>query len=206
MQLQAAPFWLQRNKVEGLMSGIGNKPLGSDWTALLPKQMMPVANLLAPQLEVAAAVSVASTEIATRMFGIWTNAMLGSFDLKSRAAQPDEENAAVPDVAALKTVIREKAAKEESKPAKAVHPVATAAATEPAVSVSPAVTDDLKKISGIGPKLEQVLNAMGVRSYGQIAAWAAADATRFDQQLKLNGRISRDDWVGQANRFVSEVK
>lgn len=194
MLLQVALFWRQRNKVEGLMSNTGNKPLGSDWTALLPKQMIPVANLLAPQLEVAAAVSVASTEIATRMFGIWTNAMLGSFDLKPSVVKP--ANIDVADVAALKTVIREKTG-EETKPAKA---------DVVAESTKLAATHDLKKISGLGPKLEQVLNAMGIRSYAQIAAWSPSDIAKVDEQLKLNGRISRDDWVGQANRFVSEVK
>ncbi|MEP7455306.1 hypothetical protein [Phyllobacterium sp. SB3] len=186
------------------MSDIGNKPLGSDWTALLPKQMIPVVNLLGPQLEVAAAVSVASTEIATRMFGIWTNAMLGSFDLKTATTQSEAKADAPVDIAALKTVIREKA-RADTKPPVA-QPVVKSAAAGLTDSISPKVTDDLKKISGVGPKLEQVLNAMGVRSYAQIAAWSAADAAKIDEQLKLNGRISRDDWIGQVNRLVSEVK
>ena len=35
----------------------------------------------------------------------------------------------------------------------------------------PAEPDDLKAISGIGPKLEKVLNDLGVWTYAQIAAW-----------------------------------
>ncbi|MHC1549198.1 hypothetical protein [Phyllobacterium sp. K27] len=182
------------------MSNTGNKPLGSDWAAFLPKQMMPAANLLAPQLEVAAAVSVASTEIATRMFGIWTNAMLGSFDLKTATTRQTEKSATAVDIADLKAVIREKAG-EAIKPSEPAQPV-----KRNAVAGSSAAADDLKKISGVGPKLEQVLNSMGIRSYAQIAGWAADDIARVDRQLKLNGRISRDDWIGQANRFVSEVK
>lgn len=73
------------------------------------------------------------------------------------------------------------------------HTVATA---------SEIATDDLKRISGIGPKLEQVLNAMGIRTYDQIAAWTADDLAKVDDQLKLGGRISRDDWLGQANVLV----
>ncbi len=183
------------------MSNIGNKPLGSDWAAFLPKQMIPVANLLAPQLEVAAAVSVASTAIATRMFGIWTNAMLGSFDLKTTGVKQTAPVA----IADLKAAIREKTgeAAKASEPAQRSKNDVIANSLE---NISSAAIDNLKKISGIGPKLEQVLNSMGIRSYAQIAAWTADDIAKIDGQLKLNGRISRDDWVGQANRFVSEVK
>jgi NADH-quinone oxidoreductase subunit E len=179
------------------MSDIGNKPLGSDWTAFLPKQMMPVANLLVPQFEVAAAVSVASTEIATRMFGIWTSAMLGSFDLKAATGKQTEKPATAVDIADLKAVIRGKAV-TFSEPARPIK--------RDVVAGSSAATDNLKKISGVGPKLEQVLNSMGIRSFAHIAGWTADDIANVDGQLKLNGRISRDDWVGQANRFVSEVK
>lgn len=187
------------------MSDIGNKPLGSDWTALLPKQMIPVANLLGPQLEVAAAVSVASTEIATRMFGIWTNAMLGSFDLKTATTQSEAKADAPVDIAALKTVIREKAG-AKTKSSIATEPLIKPTVADLTDSIATNATDDLKKISGVGPKLEQVLNSLGISSYAQIARWSAADAAKIDEQLKLNGRISRDDWIGQANRLVSEVK
>ncbi len=187
------------------MSNTGNKSLGSEWSAFLPKQMIPVANLVVPQLEVVAAVSVASTAIATRMFGIWTNAMLRSFDLKTAAEKQCEPVATAADIAALKTAIRQKT-RDEGQSSEAVEPIkgdAVSGASEPRSS---APTDDLKKISGIGPKLEQVLNSMGIRSYAEISGWAADDVARIDGQLKLNGRILRDDWVGQANRLVSDIK
>jgi len=61
---------------------------------------------------------------------------------------------------------------------------------------------DLKQISGIGPKLVEVLNGLGVTSPAQIAAWSEADIARFDAELGLNGRIARDDWVGQAKALL----
>ncbi|WP_245448055.1 5' DNA nuclease [Neorhizobium sp. T6_25] len=61
---------------------------------------------------------------------------------------------------------------------------------------------DLKRISGIGPKLEGVLNDMGVTSLAQVAAWNEADIARFDKELGFEGRISRDDWVGQAKALL----
>jgi NADH-quinone oxidoreductase subunit E len=58
--------------------------------------------------------------------------------------------------------------------------------------------DDLKLISGVGPKLEEKLNALGIRRYAQIAAWTADDIARVDDELNFRGRIERDDWVAQA--------
>ena len=62
--------------------------------------------------------------------------------------------------------------------------------------------DDLKAISGIGPKLEQVLNGMGLRRYRDIAALQAADVARIEAELGLDGRIARDGWVEQARTLA----
>ena len=60
------------------------------------------------------------------------------------------------------------------------------------------VGDDLKKISGVGPKLEALLNEMGFWHFDQIAAWGAAEIAWVDARLKFKGRIERDDWMTQA--------
>ncbi|MGH1357067.1 MAG: 50S ribosomal protein L21, partial [Thalassovita sp.] len=43
--------------------------------------------------------------------------------------------------------------------------------------------DDLKTLSGVGPALEKKLNAAGVTSFAQIAAWTEADIAEFDEKL-----------------------
>lgn len=58
--------------------------------------------------------------------------------------------------------------------------------------------DDLKKISGIGPKLENELKASGILTYAQIAGWSARTIDEMDAKLNARGRIKRDDWVRQA--------
>ena len=59
--------------------------------------------------------------------------------------------------------------------------------------------DDLKKIKGVGPKLEAELNSKGVWHFDQIAAWSTDEVQWADEHLvKFKGRVSRDDWVGQA--------
>lgn len=59
--------------------------------------------------------------------------------------------------------------------------------------------DDLKKIKGIGPKLEQLCNRLGFYHFDQIAAWTADEVAWVDANLEgFKGRVSRDQWVDQA--------
>ena len=58
--------------------------------------------------------------------------------------------------------------------------------------------DDLKLISGVGPKLEQTLNKLGFWHFDQIASWKKADIAIVDDELSFKGRIERDDWIKQA--------
>ncbi|MDH6268803.1 NADH-quinone oxidoreductase subunit E [Rhizobium sp. SG_E_25_P2] len=62
--------------------------------------------------------------------------------------------------------------------------------------------DDLKKISGVGPRLEKVLNGMGVTTYAQIATWSDDDVLKMDETLGLDNRIVRDQWVTQAKALL----
>ncbi len=59
--------------------------------------------------------------------------------------------------------------------------------------------DNLKEIKGVGPKLEQLLHELGIYHFDQIAGWSPAEVAWMDQNLKgFRGRVSRDDWIGQA--------
>ncbi|MEM7061486.1 MAG: NADH-quinone oxidoreductase subunit NuoE [Pseudomonadota bacterium] len=63
--------------------------------------------------------------------------------------------------------------------------------------------DDLKLLKGVGPKLEQKLNAAGVTTFAQIATWGADDVARMDEALSFKGRIDRDGWIGQAKQLAA---
>ncbi len=65
--------------------------------------------------------------------------------------------------------------------------------------------DDLKKITGVGPQLEQKLNEAGIYHYWQVAAMTDADIATLDTELKLNGRVGRDGWVATARGFVEAI-
>ncbi|WP_425098439.1 NADH-quinone oxidoreductase subunit E [Tropicibacter sp. S64] len=64
--------------------------------------------------------------------------------------------------------------------------------------------DDLKKIKGIGPKLEQLCHELGFWHFDQIAAWTEAEVAWVDANLEgFKGRVTRDEWVAQAKTLAS---
>ncbi|WP_439560529.1 50S ribosomal protein L21 [Roseinatronobacter sp.] len=111
---------------------------------------------------------------------------------------------------AIEAAAPAKAPKAAKKPAKAAKAEADAPAVEgskPANLLTEArdgKADDLKKISGVGPKLEGLLNQNGVFHFDQIAAWNTAEIAYMDDQLSFKGRIERDGWIDQAKQFAAE--
>ncbi|ANT59367.1 ATP synthase subunit E [Salipiger sp. CCB-MM3] len=64
--------------------------------------------------------------------------------------------------------------------------------------------DNLKEIKGVGPKLESLLHELGIYHFDQIAGWSASEVAWMDQNLKgFRGRVSRDDWIGQAKTLAA---
>jgi len=63
--------------------------------------------------------------------------------------------------------------------------------------------DDLKVIKGIGPKIETLLNKLGIKSWEQLATLKAAEINKVDEALvDFSGRIKRDEWVEQAKAII----
>src|SRR5262245_4478167 len=77
---------------------------------------------------------------------------------------------------------------------------ATPSAIEAArpVRPAPAGADNLQRIRGIDAPTAQRLAAAGVSRYAEIAAWSAAEVSRFDRDLAAEGRIARENWIEQA--------
>ncbi|MBY6054836.1 NADH-quinone oxidoreductase subunit E [Leisingera daeponensis] len=61
--------------------------------------------------------------------------------------------------------------------------------------------DDLKLLKGVGPKLEEKLNGLGIFHFEQIAEWTEAEVAWVDARLQFKGRIERDGWIEQAKRL-----
>lgn len=106
--------------------------------------------------------------------------------------------AATPAVPAKKTA----KAKAEKAPSPAKAPSAKKAAKPAKAEAAPAAADDLKKLTGVGPALEKKLNAAGITSYAQIAAWTDADVAAIDEQLSFKGKIEREGWIDQAKELA----
>ncbi len=63
----------------------------------------------------------------------------------------------------------------------------------------PVADDDLKKVHGIGPKLEGTLKGLGITSFRQIVNFQADDIVFVTAALDaFKGRIERDDWMSSA--------
>ncbi|TPK86484.1 NADH-ubiquinone dehydrogenase [Mesorhizobium sp. B2-4-12] len=76
---------------------------------------------------------------------------------------------------------------------------------QPKAIDKPAKPSDLKAISGIGPKLEKVLNGLGIWTFAQIAAWSPQEIAWVDDYLSFNGRIGRDEWTAQAAALAAKT-
>jgi NADH-quinone oxidoreductase subunit E len=64
--------------------------------------------------------------------------------------------------------------------------------------------DDLKLIWGVGPKLEKMLNDMGIWHFDQIASWTAKELSWVDERLEgFKGRAKRDEWVKQSKKLAT---
>ena len=64
--------------------------------------------------------------------------------------------------------------------------------------------DDLKRLSGVGPKLETKLHENGVYTFAQIAEWGPAEVCWMNDKLSFKGRIEREGWVEQAKTLAAE--
>ena len=150
----------------------------------------PSTRLFADTLAAGLAMSAYGFGVTARMFGAVSDAFAFA-PHTATSAEPASEAIAAPPTKSATVLSFQSAAKAKSaKPAGA----------------SVLMADDLKLIPGIGPRLEEVLNKRGILTMAQIAGWSQADIRRVDDELKLNGRILKDDWTGQAARLAAGTR
>ena len=63
--------------------------------------------------------------------------------------------------------------------------------------------DDLTAITGVGPRIAEVLNSLGIWTYEQNAGWLPENETWIENHLSFKGRVSRENWVGQAKDLIA---
>ncbi len=65
--------------------------------------------------------------------------------------------------------------------------------------------DDLTKIEGLSPFIEDKLNQLGIFSYSQISRFTPEDIAALTHLIEyFPGRIERDDWVGQSKSLQTK--
>jgi predicted flap endonuclease-1-like 5' DNA nuclease/archaellum component FlaC len=65
--------------------------------------------------------------------------------------------------------------------------------------------DDLKKIKGIGPFLEEKLNSIGIYTFDQISRFTPTIEKKVNEIIEFfPGRIKRDQWKKQASHLLKE--
>jgi NADH-quinone oxidoreductase subunit E len=60
----------------------------------------------------------------------------------------------------------------------------------------------LTEIKGIGPKLSERLNELGIYHFDQIAGWSEAQAEWIEDQLAFKGKVRREGWIDQARQLA----
>ncbi|AJD40822.1 5' DNA nuclease [Rhizobium sp. SEMIA 4085] len=169
------------------------------------ERALPMHPLMAPPVAAMAAATAIGFGFSTQLAGAFFGALQGVFEETNRMAEalddtPPEEPK--PQVRIKPESIRPAAA------GKAKLSIVGATGSKPTAPKKPAArakkADDLKLIAGIGPKLEQVLNAKGIRTFAEIAAWTDAEIAKLDAELGFNGRVVRDDWTGQAKALSAK--
>jgi predicted flap endonuclease-1-like 5' DNA nuclease len=65
--------------------------------------------------------------------------------------------------------------------------------------------DDLKMISGVGPKYEETLNGIGIFTFAQVSKMTP-DAIKAVEEITnyFPGKIERDDWISQAKKLMNK--
>ncbi|HEV7321833.1 MAG TPA: NADH:ubiquinone oxidoreductase [Ensifer sp.] len=188
------------------------RPLGGDpadpfgmgeWMKNLPQ--VPLHPLMVHPAAAVAAATAIGFGFTSHVAGVMLGAMQGAVEAAQKRAEPVARGlsevagtASQAAAAEAETVVKPSASAKRASARPAGKKVATEKTAKVRAAAKTPVADDLKRISGIGPKLEQVLNAKGIRGFADIAAWSATDIARFDDELGFGGRIGRDDWVGQA--------
>ena len=90
-----------------------------------------------------------------------------------------------------------------AKPSKKAEGKPAAKAQAKAETVDAGAADDVTLIGGIGATLKKKLQAAGITSLTEIAALSADEIARLDTDLKLGGRIEREEWVEQAKELLA---
>lgn len=128
-------------------------------------------------------------------------------------AEPSTESEALKAAASAAAAAAVSEANEPAEVEPEPEPAApSAVAGEPPVAAEPApelssvaaidVRDDLTRIDGINHEVQTILNQREIMQISQIAGWSADDVSKVESFLGNSGRVTREDWIGQARAIL----
>ncbi len=171
--------------------------LKGEWAKDIDPAAPPVHPLMAHPTAMMAAATVVGMGVTSQVAGMWLGFMKGFSEARENA--DDAGSASEVKVAAeVKSKPKPKRARTTSR--KSIRVVVDNERAEKLPSSN--VTDDLKQIAGIGPKLAAVLSDRGLKTFADIASMSDAQLAALDAELGLDGRVERDDWAGQARALL----
>jgi NADH-quinone oxidoreductase subunit E len=62
--------------------------------------------------------------------------------------------------------------------------------------------DNLTRVKGIGVKIDETLNEIGIYHFDQIASWNEDNVAWVDANVAFPGRVKREQWVEQAKALA----
>jgi predicted flap endonuclease-1-like 5' DNA nuclease len=66
--------------------------------------------------------------------------------------------------------------------------------------------DDLQTIKGVGPFIEEKLNALGIYTFSQISKMTSDLEDQVNEAIEFfPGRVKRDEWANQAKGLLEEA-
>lgn len=181
--------------------GVWDEPWLRDGGAKPPAPVLPAAPTLLDAAERARLTAVAQAAPAAARSPAPVAAPVAAAAPAPAAAEP-----AAPPVPADRPTGGATPPPSEDDLARAAAADAHGARPAGAFEAHSAEIDDLEIIKGIGPQNHARLNALGIWSFAQIAAWTPENAKWVGSYLAFAGRIEREDWIGQAKALIAARK
>jgi len=159
-----------------------------DWSAMSKFESLSVKELSKLSGQIAKLVQK-SIETQQQLWGLSLNNARGLAVVSNAAVVPAKPKESAPAQPA-----------QSAQPAQPAKPPAK----QKKVSSSKSNEEDLKQISGIGPRLEKKLKENGVTNLRQIAELTKAQIEELEKGvIRFSGRIEREAWVEQAKALLN---
>lgn len=130
-------------------------------------------------------------------------AFAGSAPAAPKAKAPKAAKVEVVAESIIEPIVE--AAAEAVAVVESFEPVFPESVSEPVIEAAPETSDDLTRLTGVGPRTAAALAERGVTRFAHLAAWTPEQLAAFDTEMNLKHRSARDAWLAQAKRLAADA-